>query len=176
MTVDAPPRRTETGPKSRLPRWADIARCVEHGLTPSGGPQDHVRAGRLISAMTLTGVAYEAMLLWLTGERFATETAVLVGLTAVAAAVPFFPWLRWPTWAVSLPAIVGVGLLTLGNGAAEGELPHDMPLFGLVFTYAALLLSPPWSLRRLRGRTLVSCATDESPRCHPACQQCAGRC
>ena len=147
VTVDAPLRRTEMGPGSRLPRWAGIARFVEHGLTPSGGPQAHVRAGRLISVMTLMGVAYEAALLVATSDRSRTEAAVLVGLAAVAAAIPFLPWQRWPAWVMSLPAIVGVGLLTLGNGAAQGELPHDMPLFGLVFTYAALLLSPPWSLR-----------------------------
>jgi diguanylate cyclase (GGDEF)-like protein len=123
-------------------------------LTHPGGSATRRRHGRLAAVLFTVAAAYHAVLLPQMGRQLGPQVLLTIVVAATGGVVGLLPWDRWPAGRLAAAPALGIGLLSVGEGAWLGQLSHYAPLYGLIFGYVGLVLRPGWTAR-LAGLALV---------------------
>lgn len=125
----------------RLP-W--LARLVVPRTDPAGGQR---RDGRLAGVLYLVAAVYGFLIAFQVPAHREAQLAMAGLVVAIGVAHLLTPWHRLPRRALHAPVGVALAVLSIGYGAALGDLDHWEPAYGLTFGYVGLVLGPVRSLR-----------------------------
>jgi diguanylate cyclase (GGDEF)-like protein len=130
-------RREPAEEVEERPNW--LSRLV---MPYAGTGSERLRDGRLLGILLLAAGLYSLMVLPELHPHV-TQAAILTSVLLLSAlTVPTLPWQRLPEYALQIPVVVGILILSLGYGTAFGDLNVLAALYAIGFGFTGLVLPP----------------------------------
>jgi diguanylate cyclase (GGDEF)-like protein len=113
-----------------------------------------LRGGQLAAVLFAVAAVYHLVLMPQMTPQLGDQVLLVLLVAATGVVVAVLPWGRWPASRLAAAPILGIVLLSGGEGAWLGQLAHYSPLYGLIFGFTGLVLPPGWTIR-LTGLALA---------------------
>lgn len=132
------------GRLNRVDRLPWLSRLVVPRSDPAA---ERLRDGRLAGLLYLVAAVYGGLIIIQVPDDRPGQLVLMVLVALIGVGHLATPWHRLPREALHLPMALALLVLSLGYGAALGDLSHWEPAYTLAFGYVGLALGPARGLR-----------------------------